>query len=98
VTFQIGPFHQVAVYQPGTKPGDIEVSPATLQPLIVGPVFIPNFIINDPDGRLALGPPVSFAPQQWTSPPLTQPGTYLVICTVTPHFVEANMYGWIIVK
>lgn len=98
VTFEIDPFHDVAIYRDGTRPEDIEVSPATLQPLVLGPVFIPDFITNDPDGRIALGPGYSFGEQVWTSAAFTQPGTYLVICTTTPHFVEAKMYGWIVVK
>jgi hypothetical protein len=36
----------------------------------------------------------------WTSPAGTfdQPGTYLVICAIVPHFVEAKMYAWVVVK
>lgn len=28
----------------------------------------------------------------------TQPGKYLVICNITPHFEFANMWGWVIVE
>jgi plastocyanin len=98
VTFTIAPLHRPAVYERGTEPGDIEVSPATLEPLSLGPVFIPNFVINDPDGRIAQAPSYSLGFQSWTTPPFTEPGRYLVICTTRPHFVDANMYGWVIVK
>ena len=101
VTFDIGALHQVAVYEPGTGPEDITVSPATLEDVTPAPgVVIPDFRINDPDGRIALGPEQSFAPQQWTTPPGTfdAPGRYFVICTTTPHFAVARMYGWVIVK
>ena len=101
VTFDMAALHQVAVYEPGTGPEDITVSPATLEDVTPAPgVVIPDFRINDPDGRVAYGPEQSFAPMQWTTPPGTfdQPGRYFVICTTTPHFVVAKMYGWVIVK
>jgi plastocyanin len=93
VTYEIagaqvsGP-HQPAVYAAGTEPEDI----ALLGP---GPW------VNDPDGRVALGPP-NFAPATltWTTPAGTfaTPGKYLVLCNFLPHFAFANMYGWVIVK
>ena len=101
VTFNMAALHQVAVYEPGTGPDDITVSPATLEDITPAPgVVIPDFRINDPDGRVALGPEQSFAPLQWTTPAGTfdRPGRYFVICTTTPHFVVARMYGWVIVK
>lgn len=103
VTFEMGTFHQVAIYDQGVGTGDIDAS-ATVDltappPAPPGTVIIPNFIIDDAAGRLALSD-FSFAPMTWTSPPGTfdVPGRYLVICTVVPHFLGANMYGWVIVK
>jgi hypothetical protein len=103
VTFDMAAFHQVAIYQPGIGTRDVDVS-ATIDltappPAPPGTVIIPDFIIDDANGRLALSG-FSFAPMQWTSPPGTfdSPGTYLVICTVLPHFVQAGMYAWVIVK
>jgi hypothetical protein len=55
VTYEIYPLHQPAVFEPGTRPEDVDTSQ-------------------------------------------TEPGTYLVICTTLVHFVEAKMYGWVIVK
>lgn len=102
VTFNISPFHQVAIYAPGTTPDDIELSDATLDDLHVPfpPFVIPNIIINDADGRLALAPSLSFTDSQWTTPDGTfdVPGRYLVICTTLPHFAEADMFGWVIVE
>lgn len=100
VTFEIGPFHQVSIYEAGTETGDIDVS---LVENLTAPFFIPNFLINDPDDRLAanqLSTTLSFVPSTWTSPPGTfdTPGRYLVFCRVFPHFVFAKMYGWVIVK
>ncbi len=49
--------------------------------------------VLDPTNRLALqaapGNPVL---------KFNVPGRYLVICAVRRHFVEANMYGWVIVR
>ena len=99
VTFGILPFHQVAIYGPGKKPKDIVISPGTLDDLVVPfpPFLIPDVIINDPAGRVALALPLGFVPTEWTTPAGTfdQPGRYLVICTTLPHFAEADMYGWV---
>jgi plastocyanin len=104
VTFQMGTFHNVAIYQPGIEPADIDASItvdllAPSPPAPPGTVIIPNFLIDDATGRLAVGP-FSFAPLSWTSPPGTfnSPGTYLVICRVVPHFVGAKMYAWVVVS
>ena len=97
VIFEVGPVHQVAIYENGTTPDDVEVSPATLEPS-PGPALIPDFVINDPDGRIFLGPAMSFFGGHQTSFTFSSPGRYLVICTVTPHFIDAGMYAWVIVK
>ena len=81
----------------GTKPGDITISDATLDDLDLAPgVTLPNFVINDPNNRIADGPPPFFA-GSWTTPPGTfdDPGTYLVICKILPHFADAKMYAWV---
>jgi hypothetical protein len=99
VTFNLAPFHAAAVYDDGTQPGDITVSPATLDDLPAP--FIPDFIINDPANRIALGPPLNpGAVTTWTTPPGTfdAPGTYLVICAVVPHFVASKMYAFVRVQ
>lgn len=96
IHYEIMPFHQIGIYEPGTQPEDINL--ALTEDLTV-PIFNPDFIINDPDDRLALSP-FMLAETTWTSPSGTfdKPGRYLVICTITPHFVNADMYGWVIVK
>ncbi|MDH3244227.1 MAG: hypothetical protein OEM26_06400 [Saprospiraceae bacterium] len=102
VHYQVAAFHQVAIYEPGTKPGDINLSPATLDDLVVPfpPGVLPDFIINDPNGRVALSLPLSLGETEWTTPVGTfdEPGRYLVICTTLPHFAAADMFGWVIVK
>jgi hypothetical protein len=36
----------------------------------------------------------------WTSPAGTfdEPGKYLIVCTVVPHFTLAKMYAWVVVR
>ena len=82
--------HWPALYEPGTTPDDIVVQAFPL--------------VNDPTGRIALGtrvgPPApgTAATGTWTTPALTEPGRYLVLCNFAPHFAEFGMYGWIEVK
>jgi hypothetical protein len=102
VKYEIYPFHAVAIYAPGTEPEDIEVSPATLRDVSLPcvPVALEDFLIDDPENRIVTGPPHSCEEQEWTTPAGTfdTPGRYLVICTTTPHFVEMNMWGWVVVR
>jgi hypothetical protein len=92
VTFEIAGLHQPAIYEAGTTPSDI--TPTT------DPTPPPGRV-NDSNGRLVLGPlNAPPATTNWTSPAGTfdQPGRYLVICNILPHFANFNMYGWVIVK
>jgi hypothetical protein len=96
VEYEVYPCHQPAVYAPGTRPEDIDVT-------LTEPIGVDGCLpdrINDPTNRLALAPPQSLVEADWTTPPGTfdEPGTYLVICTTMIHFVVAKMYGWVIVK
>ena len=96
VTFIMGAsgVHEVAIYEPGTKPSDINTN--LLAP--PAPTCPPVPTINDPNHRVAIvsdqvcegGSP---APT-WT---FTTPGRYLVICTFLPHF-QTGMYGWVTVR
>jgi hypothetical protein len=58
--------------------------------IVVGP----GPFVLDGTNRLAL----QAAPVPVISIAIHKPGTYLVICAVTAHFVNANMYGWIHVR
>lgn len=94
VTFQVAPVHRVAVYDDGKSPEDI-----SLQNLLPAPILgIPNFQIDDPVDRLALQSAANFlAPRVFTHT-FPDPGRYLVICVTTPHFVNGDMWGWVIVQ
>jgi hypothetical protein len=104
VNFLVAGFHLIAVYDDGTRPENINTSitvPPTTQP-------VPP-LINDPTNRVYLGIDPSVLPQlagplQGTVQPRLQdrlevvhfpnPGTYLVICAVLPHFLE-GMFGYV---
>jgi len=99
VQFNIEPFHRVNIYRVGTGAEDIDVS--KLINFVSGPVFIPNFVIDEPVGRIAQSPPFSFnLLQTWTTPAGTfsTPGRYFVMCNFLPHFAANDMYGWVIVR
>jgi plastocyanin len=104
VNFVISGFHQVIVYGDGTAPEDVNTGdtvPTTIQP---GPP-----LINDSNNRVFRGidpsvlPMLQGPPQGPAQPVLqdrieavqfAQPGRYLVICGVLPHFVD-GMYGYV---
>ncbi len=96
VTFKMGAsgVHEVAIYKPGTQPGDINAH--LLDP--PSPTCPPVPTINDPHNRVAI---VSDQVCEGGSPSPTwtfrTPGRYLVICTFLPHF-EVGMYGWVTVR
>ena len=99
VSFEIDPFHRVNVYRVGTSADDIDLS--KLINFSSGPVFIPNFVIDDATNRIAQSPPFSFNMiQTWTTPAGTfnTPGRYFVMCNFLPHFAANDMYGWVIVR
>jgi plastocyanin len=94
VTFELpaGSVHQVAVYDDGTTPEDINTSA-----LSFGGCFgVP--LIADTNARLFTPPPQPCAGGPTSvARTFTKPGRYLVICTFLPHF-EEGMYGWVIVR
>ena len=92
VNFIISGLHQVIVYDDGTQPSDIDVT----NPLPAIGSLPP--LINDPNHRLYRGPdPRLIFPNIIDRVEVVQfanPGTYLVICGVLPHF-QAGMYGFV---
>ena len=95
VNFIISGLHVVAIYDDGTQPTDINAN--LLTPL--GGPFPP--VINDPNRRIyrgvnpviSTGPP-AFIPDRVEVVHFGEPGTYLVICAVRPHF-DDGMYGYV---
>jgi plastocyanin len=93
VTFKIGFVHQIAVYQPGKGPEDVNTSALDFSSSCFG---IP--LITDSVGRIYTPPaqPCTGGPTS-VSYTFNQPGKYLVICTLLPHF-NIKMYGWVVVQ
>jgi plastocyanin len=92
VTFQVpAGVHQIAIYEPGTKPEDINT--AALIPLCPGTT--PR-VINDATDRVAL---ITHAcGSNWQAQfTFNTPGRYLVICAFLTHF-QVGMYGWVEVR
>lgn len=104
VNFIVAGFHLIAVYGDGTSPTDIDTS------ITIAPTTQPvPPLINDPTNRVYLGidptvlPQLAGPPQGPAQPRLQDrvevvhfpdPGTYLVICAVLPHFAE-GMFGYV---
>lgn len=76
--------HQVAVCKLGVGPDDVVIANPTA------------LLINDPNCPVVGPSPPS--PSAIVSKQFTEPGRYLVICNVRPHFTEFNMWGWVTVK
>lgn len=96
VEIHIHPLHQVAIYDVGTQPEDIDLSdPGDL--VIPGVITIPDFLVNDLNNRVAMSPFTGQQETTWTTPEGTfdEPGKYLVICNILPHFAAADMYGYV---
>ena len=104
VNFVVAGFHEIFVYNPGTRPEDLVV------PDFPVPDAPPrtNLFINDLNNLYyngidpAGGPPPatpattspSNASNRVESVVFSRPGTYLVICNVTPHFRD-GMWAWV---
>lgn len=89
VNFIVSGFHGISVYGDGIKPSDI--NPAiTVAPTNGGPP-----LIADPSFRIYRGLDPSLQPRDRVEVVhFADPGTYLVICSLVPHFL-GGMYGWV---
>jgi plastocyanin len=101
VNFAVAGFHQIVVYQPGIKADDI------VPPVFVPPTT--NLFMNynlgtayyvgiNPDNANPVTPVtpagVFNGANRLESVSFSQPGVYLVLCNVTPHFND-GMYAYI---
>src|SRR5687768_9737087 len=94
VTFNVPGVHQVAIYEPGTEPDDIDTSILVLMPPgCPRPGGVVPLMINDPENREALyaQPCLPGGATRVVTHTFTEPGRYLVICAFLPHF-EVQMY------
>jgi plastocyanin len=89
VNFIIGGFHHVLVYDDGTQPDDINVNSLV-------PGSSPPGLIDDPNHRIYRGMDPRLFPQDRVEVVnFSNPGTYLVMCGVRPHFVNDRMFGFV---
>ena len=101
VTFNTFGVHQVAIYAPGTEPGDIDTSDVVLTPTGCPKPMTPNgplpLLIDDDTNRVATYPQPCGPGLRQVKHTFNEPGRYLVICAFLPHF-QVQMYGWVIVR
>ena len=97
VTFNTFGVHEVAIYEPGVTPDDIDTSVLVLTPAGCPKPNGAPLLMNDATTLVALyAQPCGPAPRQVTHK-FDEPGRYLVICAFLPHF-QVGMYGWVIVR
>jgi plastocyanin len=91
VDFKAVAAHQVAVYKEGLGPADVN----TTTNLVANPCGAPPPSIGpDPTTQLAYFTGCGTRTHTQT---FDEPGEYLVICSVLPHF-QIKMYGWVRVR
>ena len=91
VNFIISGLHNVIVYDDGTQPGSINTT--LIRPTTGVPAGVP--LINDPNRRIYAGLDPSLQTRDRVEVVhFANPGTYLVICGVLPHF-QGGMFGFV---
>ena len=107
VSFIISGGHVVAVYDDGTKPEDIGDAieppcPATITaPCSPGPADNPTAggILSNNTNRIYRGAFLNLVRRDGVEVvKFTKPGTYLVICARKNHFVNDDMFGFVVVR
>ena len=90
VNFIVAGFHQILIYENVSGPSDI--NSANLIP--ASPPFFPP-LVNDPNNRIyrGLDPRPLTLQDRVEVVNFPNPGRYLAICGVLPHFAE--MFGWV---
>lgn len=96
VTFNTFGVHQVAIYDSGTEPDDIDTSDLVLTPAGCPKPMGQALLINDDTNRVALYAQPCGGPRT-VEHTFDEAGRYLVICAFLPHF-QFQMYGWVIVR
>jgi plastocyanin len=101
VNFAVAGFHQIVVYQPGIEADDI-VPPVFVPPATnlfmnynLGTAYYVGINPGDANpGTPATPAGVFNGANRLESVSFSQPGVYLVVCNVTPHFND-GMYAYI---
>jgi len=109
VSFMIGGLHQILVYGPGRELADVQASAAGLPPIGGVPPLVEyatDRVYRGVDPRALQYVPLAPQPAGTTghavmdrveSVNFKEPGRYLVVCGVLPHFNE-GMHGYVNVK
>lgn len=88
VNFIVSGLHNIIVYDRGKRPKDVDT---TMLVNTTGTPTVP--IIDDPDMRMYRGLDPTLQPiDRVEAVAFDEPGTYLVICGILPHF-EGGMWG-----
>jgi hypothetical protein len=94
IDFIIGGFHLLTIYGPGTEFDDI--STTVLTPIPGAPPGFPP-VVDDPKDRIYRGlSPLGLPRDRVEAVNFANPGRYLVVCTVLPHFLD-RMFGFVTV-
>jgi hypothetical protein len=99
VNFAVAGFHQIFVYNPGKGPDDVVLNPNPMSLFIddVNGLYYRGIL---PAGGPPPGIPATTNPSNAANrvEPVSflKPGRYLVICNVTPHFLD-GMWAWVVV-
>lgn len=93
VNFIVSGLHNIAIYDDGVQPTDINTA-MTTPSTNPAPPIVP--IINDANRRIYRGvdPTVQPSRDRIEVVNFSEPGVYLVICGVLPHFMQ-GMYGYV---
>jgi plastocyanin len=98
VNFAVAGFHQIVVYQPGVEADDIVAPPFPPNLFVnynLGTAYYVGINPNDANPATPVTPATLFnGENRLESVSFSQPGVYLVICNVTPHFND-GMYAYI---
>jgi plastocyanin len=98
VNFAVAGFHQIFVYQPGKTPQQVVVPAAGLFIDDLDRLYYQGIV---PAGGPPPGTPATTNPSNAENrvEPVSfaDPGAYLVICNVRPHFLD-GMWAWIVVS
>lgn len=109
VSFMIAGLHQILIYAPGRELADVQLGAVGTVPIGgVPPLvnYLTDLVYRGPDPRILQYLPLAPPPPGTTghrvidrveSVNFKEPGRYLVVCGVLPHFIE-GMHGYVNVK
>ena len=109
VSFVISGLHQILIYGPGRSLADVQAGAAATSPIPGVPPLVDyptDRVYRGVDPRVLQYPPLVPPPAETTgvlvadrveSVNFKEPGRYLVVCGVLPHFLE-GMHGYVKVK